>query len=286
MELFTILLSSLLALISPAGVILDRVIDENIRAQVKGVEQLAVRLDNTPSYQIIEGKVDKIRIASRGIFPIENLRIEALELETDPLNIDLARLQQGGDNSLRQSLRRPLQAAIRLVIKESDINQALQSTEIKSRLQQLVNNLIPQQDGLSVAAFELLNARIEFLENNRLRLQIQVQQSQTENQPSETLALILEVGVNLVAGRSLQLIEPTGTLNGRKLSTRLLHGFAERLSQQLDLQTLEKQGITARVLQFKLTDEEIDLAAFIRLAGLEPTSQFKEQSDSLKSSSR
>ncbi|MGH2415639.1 MAG: LmeA family phospholipid-binding protein, partial [Microcystaceae cyanobacterium] len=79
MEFLTIFLSSLLAAISPAGLILETVVENTLRDRVEAVEQLEVRIDNTPSYQVLQGKVDRVRIASRGVEPIPHLRIEALE---------------------------------------------------------------------------------------------------------------------------------------------------------------------------------------------------------------
>jgi hypothetical protein len=264
MEWLTIALSSLLTILAPVGLILDTVVADRLRSQVTEIEQLAVRIDNVPNYQVLEGKVKRIRIASRGIYPIPNLRIAALELESDPIDINLERLQQGGKNSLTEALRRPAQAAVRLEIKEADINNALQSSEIKTQLQKLIDKLAPNQEEIN-NRFELVNINLEFLPDNRIRTQIKLQQSNLENRETQPLEIILEVGLNLVNGRSLELVKPTGSLNGKKLSTRLLNGFAEGLNEKLDLRTLEKRGILIRVLQFNIDDQSLNLATFIRV---------------------
>ena len=85
MEWLAIILSGILAAISPAGVILDRLAADALRSQVAGVEELAVRIDNTPSYQVLQGKIQRVRLASRGLEPIPQLRLAVLELDTDPL---------------------------------------------------------------------------------------------------------------------------------------------------------------------------------------------------------
>lgn len=264
MEWITIILASLLTAISPAGLILDRVVKSNIQSQVKAVEQLEVRLDNTPSYQILQGKIDRIRIASRGIQPITDFRIEQLELETDPISVDLERFRQGGENALIEALRQPLQGAIHLVITQADLNQALQSPKLQAQLQQLSNRSLPQRDSQQ-DRFELSKARLEFLENNRVRLQIQISSSDSPEAATQALEFELEVGVEVVAGRKLQLTNPTGKINQRPLSTALLQGFAQGINEQLDLQRLERQGITARLLKFNITEEALDLVAFIRV---------------------
>lgn len=265
MEWLTIIIASLLGILTPTGLILEKVAEDNLRRQVKEVEQLSVRIDNVPSYQVAKGKVDRIRLASRGVYPITDLRIDTLELESDRLNVDLAKLQGKDNTQILRSLREPAQTAIRIVIKEEDLNKALQSPQIKAQLQQLLKQLLPNRSDFSFPSLEILNANFDIQENNRYRFQAQLQQSSTADEPAQTLELILEVSVNVIRGRQIQLIQPAGSLNGRKLSTRLLNGFAERLSEQLDLQSLERNGITARVLQLRGENNQLDLAAFVRL---------------------
>ena len=96
MEFFTILLSGLLAIVAPIGVVTDKIIANNLRSRLNKVEQLQVRVDNAPSYQLVQGKVERVRIAGRGLWLTPDIRIGALEIETDPLNVDLQRLRQGG----------------------------------------------------------------------------------------------------------------------------------------------------------------------------------------------
>lgn len=264
MAWLTIILTSLFAAISTAGLILDRVVEQNLRSQVAAVEQLAVRIDNAPSFQALPGKVERVRLASRGLQPVPDFRIAAIDLETDPLHVDLQKLQQGGEVSLTSALRQPAQGAVRLVLTEADLNRAFQSPKIKGQLQQLLNRFLPQREGEPAPAFEILDLHLECLTGNRLRAQIRLQPSQTEpaSQPTE---VELEVGFQVIAGRSLQLVEPKGKINGRRLSTKLLQGFAEGLLEVLDLRRLEAQGITARLLQFSITEETIELAAFARI---------------------
>ncbi|GFE71118.1 DUF2993 domain-containing protein [Chroococcus sp. FPU101] len=265
MEWLTVIIASLLGILTPTGVILEKVVQDNLRRQVKDVEQLSVRIDNVPSHQVIQGKVARVRLASRGVYPLTNLRIDTLELESDRINIDLAKLQGKGNSQILRSLREPAQVAVRIVLKEADLNQALQSPEIKAQLQKLLKQLLPKRSDFPIPTFELLNANFDLQDNNRYRFSAQLQQASTADEPAQTLELILEVSVNVIRGRQIQLSQPAGSLNGRKLSSRLLNGFAERLSEQLDLQSLERNGITARVLQLKGENNQLDLAAFVRI---------------------
>lgn len=266
MEWLAIALAAILTGLSPAGLVIDQVVAGRIRAQVEEIETLAVRIDNVPTHQILQGKVDRVRVASRGVYPIEGVRIEAIELESDPLNINLNRLTKGGKDAISESLRQPAQVALKVVINEKDLNQAFQSSQIKSQLQKLINTLVPSQDELQLQ-FDLSNIGIEFLANNRIRLEIQLQSGNSENEQeaAQKIDLVLETGLNVISGRKIEITEPTASLNGRKLSTRLINGFAEGLNQQLDLRKLEKDNIIARILQFNITEEDINIATFIRV---------------------
>lgn len=269
MKFLTIFLSSLLTALSPVGLVIETVVANTIRSQVKDVEELAVRIDNTPSYQPIQGKVNRVRIASRGVEPIENLRIEAIELETDAIDVNINRLQGKGIKGIRQSLRKPFQGGLHLVIKETDINQALESATIKERLQKIINGFLPDQ----APEFKILTLRIEFKQENRLGIEVQIQQLQgaDEEKTPETIELSLETGFKTEDGRILQLLDLSGTLDGRTLSKKFLSRF-----QRFDLAILEKQGIITRILQLKVDEETLDIVTFLRLDPLTLEAESRE----------
>ncbi len=256
MEFLTIFLSSLLTLVSPAGLVIDKVIAHNLRSRLNKVEQLQVRVDNAPSYQVVQGQVERVRIAGRGLWLNPDIRISALEIETDPLNVDLQRLRQGGQGSPKKALRQPVQAGVRLVLTQADVNKALQSPAVMARLQRIGRSF----SAGSSEPYELLNPRVEFLGNNRIRFQADL-----ARKDAETLNLTVESGLNFTAGRSLQLVEPVVNINGRSLSPLLVAGFTEGISRRFDLRSLEETGITARVLQLKVDTRELEAAAFVRV---------------------
>ena len=47
--------------------ITDQIIANNIRDLVKNVEELSVKVDNTPGFQLIKGNVNIVNIVSEGI---------------------------------------------------------------------------------------------------------------------------------------------------------------------------------------------------------------------------
>ncbi len=260
MEIFTILLSGLLALISPAGFFVDRIAQNNIRSRFDKVEQLQVRVDNPPSYQLLQGKVERVRIAGRGLWPTKDVRIDVLEVETDPIAVDLQRLQQGAKSSPRSSLRQPAQAGVRLVVTEKDVNQALQSPAVIAQLRQLVSRMLGSSTGNQAQRYEIRNPSVKFLGDNRLRLQAEL--IETDAQP---LAVTLESKLGIIAGRQLQLNEPKASINGKPVSPLVVIALTSNLKNRLDLRNLEDSGIIARILQLKTDNNRLEVATFVRV---------------------
>ncbi len=255
MEFLTIILTSLLTLLSPVGLLAERQAENAIRTRLQKVEQLKIRIDNTPSYQILQGKVTHFRMASQGLWVNKDVRIDALELETDPLDLNLQRLRQGNQKS-GGFLNSPVQAGVRLVLTEVDTNQALKSPQVVARLQQVINRVLP-----AAQSYDVINPSVKFLANNRLRFQVELQKRGS----TEQMAVMVESGIAVVAGRSFQLIQPAVSINGKPLSPGLVKLLTAGISSA-DLRKLESAGIVARILQLKVDSSRLELATFVRFS--------------------
>lgn len=280
MEILTIVLASLLSLGSGGGVILDKVVQDKIGSQVVSVEQQAVRIDNRPNYDVARGKLSRVRIASRGVTIEPGFKIAVVDLETDPVAVKLSKLSFDSIESLRESLATPATGAAKIVFTQSDLNQALESKEIRRQLQSTLNRLIASKAGSSNISYELSNVRLNLRPNNRLNISFQLARqrpnlnfksqkvergtSQVQNRSKE-LTISLELTLKVLEGKTIRILNPQGTVNGRPMSSRLLNGFASGISDRLDLDTLEEDGILARILQLKISEDTMQLVGFVRL---------------------
>ena len=278
MEILTIVLASLLSLGSNGGIVLDKIAQSQISDQVISIEQQAVRIDNQPNYRIAQGKVARVRIASRGVTIKPGLRIAVLDLETDPLAVQLSEVKFSDIQGFRESLVTPAMGAVKLVLTERDLNQALQSTEIQAQLQKTLNRLIVSRSGSTNIAYQLSDLQIELRPKNRLQVSFQLSRprpnlnfkSNTDGTsesktPSRELAISLELTIKVVDGKLIRLLEPQGTVNGRPMSSRLLNGFATGISDRLNLSVLSADGILARILQLEINEDDLQLIGFARL---------------------
>jgi hypothetical protein len=265
MEILAIALSGLLSVFSGGGVFLDRLAGSNLRSQVVGVERQLVRIDNVPSYQIVGGKIQKVRIATRGLQLKDDLRIEALELETDAIALKRSQLNFDDLNKLQEALQQPLQGAVRIVLTEADLNRVLQSPKLQAQLQASLNRLVARRSGSSNITYNLKEPHLELLSNNRLKIQFKLTRAGFEGYPSRELAIALKLGIKIVNGKAIEFIEPSGTVNQRPMSSRLLQGFARGVGDRLNLTALEADGILARLLQLEISQDKIELAGFARM---------------------
>ena len=265
MELITIIFSGMLSALSNGGWVIDQIAENALGSNVESVETLEVRVDNRPNYQLINGKLDKLRIATRGIQLQQDLRIDLLELETDPISLDLQALGDSSLEELQNSLQQPLQAAARIVITEADLTRALASETLVQKLQEILNNLVAKRAGNSTRTYEISAPQIDLLPDNRLKLELKLRRSRKNQQPDRELALSLELGIKVLAGQQIKLVNLQGTVNGRQMSARLLDGFAQGISDRLQLTSLENLGILARLLQLEITEDKIELVVFTKI---------------------
>lgn len=264
MELITILLSGITTLFSLTGVVVDKNVEAAFLSQLDRAEQLQVRTDNAPVHQIINGKINKLRVAGRGLWVSKDLRIDTLEIETDPIAVDLKAIQADGQSPRSSSLQQPIQAGIKLKFNEEDLNNFLKSPDSIARLQKMTTSTLGGAAAGSLNKdYQITNPRVKFLGNNRVGIQAQLQDPGS----GEKLDVNLETGVSVVGGRKFQLVAPKAMVGQTPVPEFLLSGLTTGIGDRLNVDMLEQRGLSARILQFKVNPQQLEVAAFVRLAG-------------------
>ena len=262
MELFAGLLTTVLGLAGSPGIAIDKIATDFLRGQIVRADVLEVRVDNAPNYQVLLGNVDRIRVAGRGVYILEFLRIDQIDLETDPISIDPNVLQSG-----KVILRRPLQAAVRVVMRSEDVNTALRSPNVQTSFKNLSIDITGSNKNPEI--LDLIEPEITFLEGDRLRLTASLQAKPTPAKPNPSK---LDVSVNAelktIGGTRLQIINPKIELSGTPVPERIAKAFTEGLNKVLDLRQLENKGITARVLRLELTEGKMQVIGFAKMDSL------------------
>ena len=269
MELISFLLSGLLGLITPAGVVIDTAAEDAIRSQLGNTEKLQVRVDNAPTHLLLQEKINQIRIAARGLQLKQlDLRIDTLELETDEINFLPKSIQTG-----KLKLTKPFQTGIRLVFTQADINKLLQSSDILTFLPKLEVN---SQDFLNVdddAVYKFANPQFNILGNNRSQFQIELRSEKGE----KPLLIKIETKININKGRQITINETVVTVNEEQVAPQFVEGIVKNLNQRLDLRNLEGDGLLIRILKLNIRASKLEIAAFVQI---KPSSTLVEKSSS------
>ncbi len=261
MELLAILLLPLLTLPASVGVLSDTLLAKEIRSQLYATEQLQVRIDNIPNHQLIQGRIDRVRIAGTGLWLSPQLRLQTLQVETDPIHLNINTIRNNSRQPSRSALEQPLGIAVKLGFTRSDINQALNSPEFITTLQSLIPLLFNARSLQQASRrYQITSSQVEFISNNRFRLQTEL----AELGYSDRLNLTVEAGINLIAGRRVELIEPIVLVNGQTAPGQFVRGL-RAAANKFDFNQLENLGGTARLLQLQMTPETVEMALFLRV---------------------
>jgi hypothetical protein len=262
MELFAGLLTTVLGLAGSPGIAIDKIATDFLRGQIVRADVLEVRVDNAPNYQVLLGNVDRVRVAGRGVYILEFLRIDQIDLETDPISIDPNVLQSG-----KVILRRPLQAAVRVVMRSEDVNTALRSPNVQTSFKNLSIDITGTNKNPEI--LDLIDPEITFLEGDRLRLSASLQSKPTPAKPNPSkLDVSINAELKTIGGTKLQIINPKIELSGTPVPERIAKAFTEGLNKVLDLRQLESKGITARVIRLELTEGKMQVIGFAKMDAL------------------
>ena len=262
MELLTILLSGLLTAGAPVGLIVEEITDTQLSKRLESAETFEVRIDNLPAHKIIDGEIDKIRIASRGVEIVEGFRLEALELETDPLNIDLQRLRQRQFDA--ETFREPIKAGLRFVLTEEDLNESLRSPGVRRVLQPLVNRLLTIPGSPKPPQYQLDVATIDFVGGNRFEFRGDISQLDPQTGETEYSQLTLSYKLQLTSGSEIQWIEGQGSINDKPLPIPAINGFSQGVGSRLNLQRFDERGLVARFFALDIDEAALETAMFLQ----------------------
>ncbi|MBU6230016.1 MAG: LmeA family phospholipid-binding protein [Cyanobacteria bacterium REEB459] len=262
MDVLALIITTLTAILSPAGMVVDHLAEQAVRSQTTSIESIQVRIDNLPNYQILWGRVNQVKLSATGVYlrQLPDLRVERFNLESDPLDVDGAALRQG-----RLKLNQPAQAALQLQLKARDLNLFLASSAVQTWLNELQFSLSGFSLQREQRRYGLTHPVIEFLDGDRLRLSVDLQ----DHLSQVGIPITIDTGLEIVRGDRLRFINPVVKIEGIEAPSQLITSLAEGVSQEFSLRRLESLGLLLRVLSLKVNDNSLNLAVFARL---EPTS--------------
>ena len=270
MEILVSILSGLLAIATSVNLIGDVVLKNEIRSQVEEVETIAIRIDNAPNYQIFDGKVQRVRIATRDLKINPEVQFKVLEFDIDRIDFDLKEFLEGDlfldlDEEiptirLRQLFQQPLKMATRIVFTQEQLDSILKSPTINAplseRLTVILNNIEESNEEFVVSQFQL-----DLLDNERVALRMKIIDLEREDRGE--IDVDLELGVRVVAGHSFKFFDPKVWIDGVPEPPETNSSIDPVIARPLTFKILEELGIKIRILQLNSSQDELEFAALI-----------------------
>ncbi len=265
MDVIAILLALLSGAGNGVGLLVDQTAEQILRDQLDQADVLEVRVQSLPNYQLIQGRADRILVAGRGLARVPFPRIDVLELETDPIFLNPSALR-GGPLEFDQ----PLQAAIRVVIREADLNTALQAAEVLEQFQDIEAELpFSSRPGSDSNVFDLRNPAADFLPDNRVQLSAQLVEKTEAGDELDALDIDFRARLEVEAGQTLRLESPEFLLGSVPVPREIANAFLGGLNDVFDLSELDEQGFVIRVLNFEVDDDTLEVIGFVRVESFE-----------------
>ena len=215
---------------------LSKVAEVGIANQLDKVDKLNIDIRTNPG-KLIQGEVDSVAISGRGMVMKQDLRIESIEVQTAKVSINPLSVIFGSIE-----LDQPADANAQIVLTEDDLNRAIASEYIASKLQDLKLEIDEQLHTIKLqqADLQLLSAGTMSLNINFLL--------QESNEAKTLSASIIPKAIEDGQRIDLEIL----SIEGQGLTPELGIAILNQIKTLLDLNNFDLPGMTLWLQKFDI----------------------------------
>ena len=269
MEIFVSILSALFAIATSVNMVGDHLVEKRIRAAVQEVDTVAVRIDNTPNYDVLGGKVQRVRVATRDLKISSKIAFTALEVDMDGIDINLQELLEEDlvteiDDvptlRLRELFEDSVQMGTRIVLTQEQLDNIVQSEVINLALSQRLTDVL---NGLSDddGEFIINSFKLDLIDKNRIAVRMKITDSEGEyGKKGEEIDVDLELNIKVLDGSTFELLDQKVYIEGEEIEpeNKVL------VARPVSLRVLNELGLNVRVIQWNSDQDELELALLVK----------------------
>lgn len=206
---------------------ISKVVELGINSQIDGAEKLDVEVRTDPM-KLIQGKVDSLAISGEGVVMKQDLRMESLELKTGNVEVNLISMAFG-----KIEMNQSTAAQAHIVITEVDLNRAIASDYLHSKMQNIEVEIEGKKRAIAVQKVE-----VNLFGNEQMALKADLLLVDSSE----------EVGFSAIAKPSLQdhgqrIALEILSAEGRGLSLTVAAALFEKIMELLELRNFEVEGV-------------------------------------------
>ncbi|WP_416666309.1 LmeA family phospholipid-binding protein [Egbenema bharatensis] len=224
---------------------LDKVAEIAISSQLDEAEEVDVDIRTDPG-NLIQGKLNSVGVSGEGMTMKRDLRVEAVQMETDAVAIDPLKSMTG-----ELELTKPLNAKTRILLTETDLNRALKSDYLRPKMQGLE---IRHED--KVIPINIEAATVHLQENGQIRSDASLFLIETNERKRLTSTLVPSIKED---GNKIQL--EIISAEGEGLSLEFLTVLFEQIVELLDLRNFDLGGNALKLQRIDVRPTKIFLQA-------------------------
>ena len=220
----------------PGEQALSKVAEVGIANQLDKVDKLNIDIRTNPG-KLIQGEVDSVAISGRGMVMKQDLRIESIEVQTAKVSINPLSVIFGSIE-----LDQPADANAQIVLTEDDLNRAIASDYLASKLQDLKLEIDEQLHTIKLqqADLQLLSAGTMSLNINFLL--------QESNEAKTLSASIIPKAIEDGQRIDLEIL----SIEGQGLTPELGIAILNQIKTLLDLNNFDLPGMTLWLQKFDI----------------------------------
>lgn len=229
---------------------LSKLVEVGLVSQLDHAEAMDVDIRTDPG-KLVQGNVDSVAIVGKGLVMKRDLRLEALEVNTDQVSINPLQAVLGNIE-----LTHPTNAEAHFTLLESDLNRAFNSDYIRSKLRGLKMQLEGEPVTMSVE-----QAEIELPGNN----QIVVKADFLLLEPGERKQL-KAVAVPRVEADGQCIVLEILSAEGQDVTPELITAIFEQVTELLDLRNVNLSGASLTLQTLDAQNGKLVIHALTEIA--------------------
>lgn len=225
---------------------LNKIAKLALSSQLKNTDRLEVKVKTNPE-KLANGELESLSIEGEGLTIETDLRVQVLEIIMRAIAVAPLKALTGNIE-----LTQPTEGSALLILTEADLNRALNSPDLRAKIEVLDTYLSTGEIKLTVP-----QKKCQLRADGTVAIEAIV-----ELQPSGETKEVVFIATPQIApsGRGV-VLENIQYESGKEVSDELTQAFLDKAEKMLDLRNFEKQGLALRINHLAVEAGQITLTA-------------------------
>lgn len=225
---------------------LNQVATFALSTQLDESERLEVQVKTDPG-KLAQGRVDGLIIDGEGLVMQEDLRMQAMRIETNPIAVNSLKALTGN-----LELTEPTQGSAHILLVEADLDRAFNSPVLGEQMQ----NLQVEVEGKPVT-IDIQQVDTHLLAEGKVGIDARIFIQET----GETQQVSFQTTPHIVEGGRGVALEEVEYARGKELSPELTEALVRKARAILNLSNFEMEGIALQIQDLSVEAGQLTLQA-------------------------